>query len=90
MVMFANYKGVMCEAPRDLSVKLFIYGDRLIVWSYCPLNEIHQVRYGLQVKEFTESIAASVELGTCIHHAIECEGWLDLELKDLNPQGTAT
>lgn len=64
---FPDYNGKMCNAPRDLSVKLFIHEDGLIVWSYCPLHRIHQVRYGLQVREFTDSMAAAVKLAWHLH-----------------------
>ncbi len=73
---FMNYKGQMTDAPEDLPNEVFSYDNGLIVWS--RNKKKHQVRYGLQVKMFTDDLDAAEEVGRCLRHAVECEGKLDI------------
>jgi hypothetical protein len=67
-----NYAGEMIEAPTDLYQHVATYADHYIVWS--RRGNLHQVRYGLETKQFQDSIEAATEFGYCIHHYAECEG----------------
>ena len=71
----ANYKGEMVTPPADLYQHVAVHADGLIVWS--RRGNLHQVRYGLQVRRFDCQIKACHEYGECVRHYAECECLLD-------------
>ena len=70
-----NFRGELVDAPCDLPTIVASYGGSVIVWS--RMHKTHQVRYGLQVHHFNDSIDAAQDFGCCVHHYAECYGLLD-------------
>jgi hypothetical protein len=69
-----NWQGDLVESAPDLTTTVATYADRYLVWS--RHHALHQIRYGLQVKQFYDSIKAATEFGMCVRHYAECEGRL--------------
>jgi hypothetical protein len=79
-----NYKGDMVDAPKDLETVVAALDDQSIVWSFEVRDGIglHQVRYCLEVKHFSNyELAADCFKDAMIHRAT-CEGHLDCELSE--------
>ena len=79
MPLYRNYAGQLTEAPVDFPTIVAQAGD--VIWSKAPKNQRrnkrHQVRYGLQKRQFRNSADAAEEFGFCVHHQAECSGLLD-------------
>lgn len=71
-VMCRDYRGQLVKAPADLPTVIVSVNDRRIVWSRNSVR--HQVRYGLEVKQFKSAHAAADDLSDAIRHHAECEG----------------
>ena len=73
-----DYKGKLVDAPADLYQHVAVYADGFIVWS--RRGKLHQVRYGLQVNQYNNSMAAAKCFGFSVRHYAESDGLLDYEL----------
>ena len=77
MTLHRNYAGEMVETPADFPIFVASVDSVVWTWKKTRRTELHQVRYGLQVRQFPTSEDAAHEFGLCVRHQAESAGLLD-------------